>query len=108
MKTTVDVELYGETFTLQSDEDKDYILTISEYVNEKLSLFEESFKDSSKKNIALLVALNIADELFKEREKTKELKEKIREKTFLLLEFLEKERKEKTYGDDPLQGGINI
>lgn len=107
MQDTIEVTLQGKKIVLRSEESREYIEAIADFVNERIN----SVGDPSKiapHIAALLAVLQIADELFKEREKLAELKEKIRLKSSVLLEMLDYGRGELQGSNPPPQGGFNI
>ena len=61
------VHIYGEKYTLRSDEDPDYIQEVATFVDTKMREIAGSGKVISTDKIAILAALNIADEFFKSR-----------------------------------------
>lgn len=66
-----DVEIFGERYTLRSDDGPDYLQRVAEYVDSK---FRELVKQSPSlvpSKVAVLVSVNIADELFKQSEEAR-------------------------------------
>jgi cell division protein ZapA len=64
-----EVEIFGERYTLRSDDAPEYLQRVAEYVDTK---FRELIKQSPSlvpSKVAVLVSVNIADELFKQSEK---------------------------------------
>ncbi len=60
----VKVTIFGQTYTIDGDAPKDYILELAGYLNDKM---EEVRKNSSITNpvqVAILAALNVTDEYF--------------------------------------------
>lgn len=71
----IDVEIFGERYTLRAGEGAEYVHRISEYVDRK---FHEVARESpalGPSKVAVLASLNIADELFKQREVSRRLEE---------------------------------
>ncbi len=70
-KQKVEVEIYGQTFILKSEEtNPDYILQIAQYVDNKMKeIASKVGMKISLSHLSILVALNIADELFQEKQK---------------------------------------
>ena len=65
----VEIKIMGQTYTVKTDAEEDYIQAIARYVNEKMDEVLKKTKSVSTLNVAILTALNIADDLLKEREK---------------------------------------
>ena len=84
----VEIKVFGQTYTVKTDAEEDYIQEVARYVNEKMNEVLKKTRSVSTMNVAILTALNIADDLLKERErknallrevemKSKDLAEKI-------------------------------
>jgi cell division protein ZapA len=65
----VEIRVFGQTYTVKTDAEEDYIQSVARYVNEKMEEVLKKTKSVSTLNVAILTALNIADDLLKEREK---------------------------------------
>ena len=65
----VEIKVFGQTYTVKTDAEEDYIQEVAKYVNEKIDEVLKKTKSVSTLNVAILTALNIADDLLKEREK---------------------------------------
>jgi len=65
----VEIKVFGQTYTVKTDAEEDYIQKVARYVNEKMDEVLRKTKSVSTLNVAILTALNIADDLLKEREK---------------------------------------
>ncbi len=62
------MEIFGERYTLRSDDTPEYLQQVAEYVDTK---FRELVRQSPSlvvSKVAVLVSVNIADELFKRNE----------------------------------------
>jgi cell division protein ZapA len=70
-KTLVQVQIFGQSYTIRGEADQDYILGVASYVDRKMQEITEKLPatsvSSSLSKIAVLAGLNIADELMKER-----------------------------------------
>lgn len=98
MKNKVQVSIDGKLFPLMGTETSEYITSVAEYIDKKISIIRESDKLNSLTSYlaVILACVNITDELFKEREKTEgiELFEKNDSKTIReLIPKLEEELK---------------
>lgn len=84
-RRSLDLELFGQRFSVSTDTDEDRVRDIVGFVNRRL----ESIRDGSRRvhtdQIALLAALNIAEELFDERDEMNRIKKGLRERAHGLL-----------------------
>ena len=68
-KTSVQVQIYGEEYSVRSEGDVEYIREVAEYVDQKMRDIAGSLTNRTVARVAILAALNIADELMAERKK---------------------------------------
>ncbi len=62
---TVQVTIYGHTYTIRSKADPGYINSIAGYVDAKMrEVMDKAPPTASELRVAILAAMNIADELF--------------------------------------------
>jgi cell division protein ZapA len=59
---TVRVEIYNQTYSIRSDGDNDYILTLADYVDGKMREISSGTFTVDSLKVAILAALHIADE----------------------------------------------
>ncbi len=64
---TVEIKVFGQTYTVRTDADESHIQEVAKYVNEKADEVLKKTRSVSTLNVAILTALNIADDLLKER-----------------------------------------
>ncbi len=65
----VDVEIFGEYYTLKGNSSQEEMLALAQYVNRTMIQLATRNTRLSKAQTAVLAALNIADELVKLQEK---------------------------------------
>lgn len=88
------VELMGRKYTLRGDVDADYMVSLAQYVDNKISELKQLAPEADTSRLALLVALNLADELFQARNGAQAAlndagMEEIQQKTARLIRMLE-------------------
>lgn len=67
MGSRVEVDLLGTSFSIQTDQDPDYVGRIVGYLRSKIKEIEDSAGTKDRLRIAILSAILVADELFRER-----------------------------------------
>jgi len=67
----IEIKVFGQTFSVKTDAEEEYIQTVAQYVNEKMEEVLRKTRSVSSLNVAILTALNIADDLLKEKEQRK-------------------------------------
>ena len=64
MDTKIQVEIYGQIYSIKAGADPDYIKTIARYVDIKMREIASGTPTVDSLKIAILAALNITDEFF--------------------------------------------
>ena len=72
MGETVHINLLGMRFSIQTDEDTEYVQSLIDYLAEKIQEIESSTGSQDKLRTSILTALLLADELNKTRQSAKE------------------------------------
>jgi cell division protein ZapA len=85
----VEIKVFGQTYTVKTDAEEDYIQEVAKYVNEKMEEVLKKTKSVSTLNVAILTALNIADDLLKEKEKGSALLREVEAKSRDLIEKID-------------------
>lgn len=62
MKKAVEIEIMGQRFTINSDEEENYVRKVAAYVDRKMQEVLNVTRPVARSNTAVLAALNIADE----------------------------------------------
>ena len=62
------IELLGTSFTIQTDQDPEYLARLIEYVRTKVTEVSASVTTTEPLKLSILSAILLADELFKARE----------------------------------------
>jgi cell division protein ZapA len=80
-KNLVQVQIFGQNYTIRGEADQDYILGVAAYVDRKMREVTEKLPvasvSSSLSKVAVLASLNIADELMKERAQRERLERQL-------------------------------
>ena len=66
-KNLVQVQIFGNSYTIRGEADQAYILSVAAFVDRKMREVTDKLPVESLSKVAILASLNIADELFKER-----------------------------------------
>ena len=85
----VEIKVFGQTYTVKTDAEEDYIQEVAKYVNEKMEEVLKKTKSVSSLNVAILTALNIADDLLREKEKRTALLREVEAKSKDLVEKID-------------------
>ena len=89
MTKSVDVEIFGGTYSVKGDADPEYVRQLARFVDEKMrSLAQRSPSTVSAQRIAVLAAVNMADEVFRLRNRQRKVEEMVEKKTGDLFDVL--------------------
>ncbi len=64
MQKPVEIEVYGQRFSLQGGSDETYVQELATFVDEQMRTLTQSMKTGTPTKLAILAAINIADQLF--------------------------------------------
>jgi len=91
--TSIDVEIYGATYHVRGEHDRDRLTELAEMVDGKMREIGEQVPTVDSGKIAILTALNLADELLqcnnRQEGERAEIMEKVAELTGALTEALD-------------------
>ncbi len=73
------VQIANKDYTLISEETREYMLEVSDYVDRQMKKIKELNACMSANMVAVLTAVNLADELFKTKKKLAEAEAKVSE-----------------------------
>ena len=95
MKRLMEVHIFGQSFTINSEDDEQYVRKVTSFVDQRMPQIAESAKVTVPLRVAIMAALSIADELakFSQQESSQQETELIQEAELIssrLLESLEK------------------
>ena len=65
MKQRIEVEIYNQSFIVNSEDDERYVQKIASYVDDKMRQMGENTKNTMPMRMAIMAALSIADEYHK-------------------------------------------
>jgi len=71
-KSVITVNIFGNEYTIKGVAKPDYIISLANYLNNKMTEVQEATGLKDAKKIAILAAINISDELFEAKKAMKE------------------------------------
>jgi cell division protein ZapA len=86
---SVEVQILGQSYSIKTDEEEQYIKTLARYIDEKLKEIYNVVPSITQTKATVMAAFGIADELFKIRMQQENLDKLIEEKTKILSGFLD-------------------
>jgi cell division protein ZapA len=86
MKKRIEVEIFNQTFIVNSEDDEHYVREIASYVDQRMRQMGESNKTAMPMRVAIMSALSIADEYHKALQRETETQREIERLSSLILE----------------------
>ncbi|MFO0706820.1 MAG: cell division protein ZapA [Nitrospira sp.] len=69
MTKTIDVEIYGQRYSIRGEADDAYIRRLASYVDQHMRQLAEGMKTATPSKLAVLTAINLAHQLFESEKK---------------------------------------
>jgi cell division protein ZapA len=66
---TIDVEIYGQRYSIRGDADDAYIRRLAHFVDDHMRRLAEGMKTATPSKLAVLAAINLAHQLFEAEKK---------------------------------------
>ncbi len=67
MTKTIEVEVFGQRFSLQGEGDEAYFHEVAEYVDAQMRTLAKQTRTSTPTKLAILAAINVTDQLFRQQ-----------------------------------------
>lgn len=94
MKRLIEVEIFGQTFTVNSGDDEQYVKQLASYVDQRMRQVAGSAKTAVPLRVAIMAAMSIADESCKASRREAEIEQEAARVSTLLLERIEQSEKQ--------------
>lgn len=85
----VKVQIFGQTYTINGDAPRDYIVQLAEYLNRKMEEVSAGSMSTGTLQVAILAALNVADEYFQLKKMTAGWDGEVEKRTKALISMLD-------------------
>ena len=90
MNKTIEVEVFGQRFSLQGEGDEAYFHELAGYVDAQMRNLAQKTRTSTPTKLAILAAINIADQLFRQERKRQNGDSELERRAQTLLDAIEK------------------
>jgi cell division protein ZapA len=98
MKQRIEVEIYNQTFIVNSEDDERYVSKIAAYVDQRMRQMGESAKTAMPLRVAIMAALSIADDYYKALQRETDTQQEIERLSSLILDRIA----DNDASDDPM------
>ncbi|MFB6350593.1 MAG: cell division protein ZapA [Bradymonadaceae bacterium] len=86
----VEVEILGQSLSIRSDRDPEFVEQLAAYVDEKLDQLQEAAPQASTHKLLMMTSLTVAEELFEARSELDELQAEVEERAAVMRELIQK------------------
>lgn len=91
MTKTIDVEIYGQRYTVSGDADEEYIRRLANFIDDQMRRVAEGMNTTTPSRLAVLTALNLAHQLFELEKKRVQGEADIERRMMSLMASIEEE-----------------
>lgn len=91
MTKTIDVEIYGQRYTVNGDADEEYIRRLANFVDDQMRRVAEGMNTTTPSRLAVLTALNLAHQVFELEKKRVQGEADIERRMMSLMASIEEE-----------------
>lgn len=91
MTKTIDVEIYGQRYTIRGESDEAYVRRLAGYVDGQMRHLAEGMHTTTPSKLAVLAALNIAHQLFESEKKRAQGEADVERRMVSLMESIEEQ-----------------
>ena len=86
---TIEVEVFGQRFSLQGEGDDAYFHELAQYVDGQMRMLSQKMTTGTPSKLAILAAINIADQLFQQERRRQDGEAEIDRRAQGMLESIE-------------------
>jgi cell division protein ZapA (FtsZ GTPase activity inhibitor) len=86
---SIDVEIQGQTLTVRSDHDREFVEELAEFIDGKLGQLKEAAPQAPTDKLLMMASLTVAEELFEKKSEVENLREQIRDRAGEMYSLLE-------------------
>lgn len=93
MRRLIEVDIFGQTFTVNSEDDEKYVRQLASYVDQRMRQVGGTAKTAVPLRVAIMAAMSIADEYYKASRREAEIEQEAARLSSVLVERLEQSEK---------------
>lgn len=86
---TISVEIRGQTLSVRSDHDPEFVRRLAGHIDEKVAEIQENAPSVPLSKLLMLASMTVAEELFEARNELEQLRGSIQERTDTMMSLLE-------------------
>ncbi len=91
MTKTIEVEIYGQRYSIRGDADEQYVRQLASFVDEHMRALSQGMRTSTLARLAILAAINITHQLFQSERLRQQGEAAVERRMLSLMESIEEE-----------------
>lgn len=91
MTKTIDVEIYGQRYSIRGEADEAYIRRLAHFVDDHMKHLAENMNTATPSKLAVLTAINLAHQLFESEKKRAQGEADVERRMVTLMESIEEQ-----------------
>lgn len=91
MTKTIDVEIYGQRYSIRGQADDAYVRRLASFVDDHMKRLAEGMKTATPSKLAVLAAINLAHQLFESEKKRAQGEADVERRMINLMESIEEQ-----------------
>ena len=91
MTKTIDVEIYGQRYSIRGEADDAYIRRLAHFVDDHMKRLAEGMKTATPSKLAVLTAINLAHQFFESERKRVQGEDDVERRMVSLMESIEEQ-----------------
>lgn len=91
MTKTIDVEIYGQRYSIRGDADEAYVHRLAHFVDHHMKQLAEGMKTATPSKLAVLTAINLAHQLFESEKKRAQGEADVERRMVTLMESIDEQ-----------------
>jgi cell division protein ZapA len=88
---TIDVEIYGQRYSIRGDADEAYVHRLAHFVDHHMKQLAEGMKTATPSKLAVLTAINLAHQLFESEKKRAQGEADVERRMVTLMESIDEQ-----------------
>lgn len=91
MANTIDVEIYGQRYTIRGEADEAYVKRLAQFVDDHMRTLAQSMKTATLAKLAILTAINLSHQVFEAERRRREGEADVEKRMATLMESIEEQ-----------------
>lgn len=91
MAKSIDVEIYGQRYTIRGEADEAYVKRLAQFVDDRMRALAQSMKTATLAKLAILTAINLSHQLFEAERRRQQGEAEVEQRMASLMDSIEEQ-----------------